>query len=241
MRDINECRAEVFCRAENKIKNLKRRRRRVVAVCIPLCLIVGVLSVLAFPRMLPTDNGGVVTTEDGNRNGAFTNGNIPDCSGVSDSITDGLENEGLTEVKPISYSFSLIWSTYGTSSYDSLTGRLVKDADATDPDEYTTILCIDDEKMLEIQKIIDDLDIESYHDSYDPFGDGGISNSPTTLILTVKTENFEKTVSVVGVTDSYTSGDPKGQKFLDACHKIIDIITATDEWKSLPEYERLYE
>lgn len=224
----------MFSRAENKIKNQKRRRRRVVAVCT-LSLIVGVVSVSMLPRMLPKDSGGVVTTENGNVNGAFVNGNIPDYSGVSDSITDGSENEGLTEVKPISYSFSLIWNTYGTSSYDSLSGRLVKDADATDPDNYTTILRLDDEKMLEIQKIIDDLDIESYPDSYDLFGDGGISDSPTTLILTVKTEIFEKTVSAVGISDSYTSSDPKGQKFLDACHRIIDIITATDEWKSLPE------
>lgn len=233
----------MFSRAENKIKRQKRRRRSFFAVC-SFCLIVGVFCGSMLPRMLPTDNGGIVTTENG---GEFLPDiDIPDAPEASignDGSQLGIPSDKGPSKDSLSekYSFSLTWNVYGISSYDSLTGRLVKDADATDLDEYTTILHLDDEKKLEIQKIIDDLDIESYPDNYDPFGDGVMSKPPTTLILTIKTEKFEKTLSAEGIPDPYTSSDPKAQKFLDACYKIRDILIATDEWKSLPEYERLYE
>ena len=54
MRDIEDCTAEVFRRGEKRIRERRRRRSRVLAVCIPVCLIIilwpavvlsGVLSV----------------------------------------------------------------------------------------------------------------------------------------------------------------------------------------------------
>lgn len=47
MRDLNECTAEVFRRSGERIKEMKRVRRRVLAVCVPLCFCVAVISVLA--------------------------------------------------------------------------------------------------------------------------------------------------------------------------------------------------
>lgn len=53
MREINECTAEVFRRSEKRIKERKRNRNRILALCIPLCLIVTVWSVTILPAMLP--------------------------------------------------------------------------------------------------------------------------------------------------------------------------------------------
>ena len=53
MREINECTVEVFRRSEKRIKERKRNRNRILALCIPLCLIVTVWSVMILPAMLP--------------------------------------------------------------------------------------------------------------------------------------------------------------------------------------------
>lgn len=49
MREINEYTQEVFRRSEKRIKERKRNRKRILAVCIPLCLVVTVFSVILMP------------------------------------------------------------------------------------------------------------------------------------------------------------------------------------------------
>ena len=44
MREINECTAEVFRRSENRIKERKQRRKRILMVCIPLVLCIPLCS-----------------------------------------------------------------------------------------------------------------------------------------------------------------------------------------------------
>lgn len=51
MRELNECTAEVFRRSEKRIKERKKNRNRILAFCIPLCLIVAVFSVMVRPAM----------------------------------------------------------------------------------------------------------------------------------------------------------------------------------------------
>ncbi len=53
MREINECTAEVFRRSEKRIKERKRNRNRILAFCIPLCLIVTVWSIMILPALMP--------------------------------------------------------------------------------------------------------------------------------------------------------------------------------------------
>lgn len=55
MREINECTAEVFRRSEKRIKERKRNRKRILAFCIPLCLIVTVWSIMILPAMMPAN------------------------------------------------------------------------------------------------------------------------------------------------------------------------------------------
>ena len=51
MRELNECKAEVFRRSENRIQERKKIRNRVLAWCIPLCLIGTIWSVTILPAM----------------------------------------------------------------------------------------------------------------------------------------------------------------------------------------------
>ena len=56
MRELDECTAEVFRRGEQRIKERRRKRGRVLAVCIPVCLIAAAWSAGVFPpAMLETE------------------------------------------------------------------------------------------------------------------------------------------------------------------------------------------
>ena len=57
MRNFEERKAEVFRRSENRIKERKRNRYRILALCIPLCLIVTVWSIMILPAMMPASKG----------------------------------------------------------------------------------------------------------------------------------------------------------------------------------------
>lgn len=141
---------------------------------------------------------------------------------------------------PEGFSFALTWNCYGVSSYDSATGKLVKTTDATHPEDYVTTHYINEKEAGQVWQLIQKLDIESYPDEYDP-NPGVFSTPDMTLILTVRTADGEKTVKAEGIAMSYESKDEKGQKFLDTCRAIEEILTDTEEWKALPDYEFLYE
>ena len=234
MRELNECKAEVFRRSDKRIKERRRKFNRVLALCVPLCLILTFFSVTILPSMMPkapeADGlSGNVTTEDVGKPG----NNKEDGNGDMDGAVN-------TDV-PDNLSFSLTWNTYGISSYDSATGKLVKTTDATNPEDYVTTLQLDGTQLFEIWELLWELDIETYPDEYNPHGNGLASKPSMTLILTLRDGDKVKTVRAENITLSYESDDPKGQKFLDTCKGIRDILTATDEWKALPEYEFLYD
>lgn len=138
------------------------------------------------------------------------------------------------------FDFSLTWDCYGISSYDSKTGKLVKTTDATNPEDYVTTYFLTEEQKQEIFNMIRELDVTSYPDTYEPH-DGGVASSPSmTLILSVNTDTIQKTITAENIALTFASDNPAGQKFLDVCKTIRDILTETKEWKALPEYEFFY-
>ena len=137
--------------------------------------------------------------------------------------------------------FSLHWGINGISSYDSKTGILIKTTDTINlnEDDYKSQLFLSNEQRSKIDKILINLNIESYPDSYDPYKEGDVytSSSPSRdIILTVG----EKTITCSDIALSGTSAGEKGRSFLKAVDEITEIITSTSEWQSLPEYEVLY-
>lgn len=162
------------------------------------------------------------------------------CFAVSCSSEQKAGNERETDSKTFEdgeeFSFSLRWNVFGISSYDSETGLLVKQGrDVENPEDYTATYFLTDGQRKEIMSIISDLDIMSYPDDYDPH-EGGLGSEPSmTLVLSVKTPEYEKTVSAVDIALTYKSDNKKGQRFLTACEKIRNILTSTEEWKNIPD------
>lgn len=51
MRELSECTAEVFRRSDERIKSIKNVRKRVMTVCVPLCLFAVVMSAVFLPSV----------------------------------------------------------------------------------------------------------------------------------------------------------------------------------------------
>ncbi len=140
------------------------------------------------------------------------------------------------------------WGVFGISSYDSVTGRLVKTTDATDPSAYVTELGFSGNVAESVYDVIQGIDIFAYPDTYDPFNAPGAesimgSEPNQTIVLKVRTGSREKTVSCPGI--AYGSLDDcwceEARDFMVAVRQIVSIITDTPEWQALPEYEFFYE
>ena len=159
---------------------------------------------------------------------------LPCFSGCAESL--------LPKEVPEDFSFALTWGVYGISSYDSRTGKLVKTTDATNPRDYVTYVKLSDEVMELIYKKLRALNVESYPDEYDP--DPLMASEPSAdLILTVRRGDQVKTIAAKDVSLFFDADAlfPKGKKFINTCTDISDILTSTEEWKALPDYEFKYD
>ncbi len=94
MRNLEDCKAEIFRRSEERIKERKRRRGRVLACCIPLCLLLVAGGIWLRPLLEPMDELGRINSEDyaiperelGGLAGSTLFGSVANCSSVE--ITD---------------------------------------------------------------------------------------------------------------------------------------------------------
>ena len=230
MKQLDEYKAEIFCRSENKIKQRKNNRNRILAVCIPLCLVLTLFSFTVLSEIWFEGVDGMPQIDD-----------LSEFTGDNKACKDGSADGAARTDVPDNLSFALTWNTYGISSYDSATGKLIKTTGATNPEDYITVLKLDETRLLEIWKLLCELDIETYPDEYCPHGKGLSSKPSMTLILTVRDGDKVKTVRAENIVSSYECDNPKGQKFLDTCKGIRDILIATEEWKALPECEFFYQ
>ena len=138
------------------------------------------------------------------------------------------------------FSFSLIWGVYGISSYDSKTGELVKTKDATNPSDYVTTYFLSEEELNLIYNYIKDANLNKYKDVYNPNWFKG-TNPSSTIILSYSYDGYEKTISSIDIAIGYDADNPRGDKYLKVIKSIVDILTNTDEWKALPDYEKYYD
>lgn len=137
---------------------------------------------------------------------------------------------------PDDFRFTIKWSVHA-SSYTSSNGQLIRIGDASDPDYGdTATLTLSDEQMKEIYELIDALDVESY-----PNKIGSESRPPIPLILTVQYGEVHKKIECYFASGLKDSENAQEQQYYSACQRIIEIITSTDEWNSLPESNRKYE
>ena len=152
----------------------------------------------------------------------------------------GCREKLLPQERPDDFSFSLTWGVYGTSSYDSRTGKLVKTTDATHPEDYVTYLHLSDEMLDYFYRLLRDLDVEDYPDEYDP--DPHTMCSPSSsLTVTVRAGGKTKVVNVDDMATSPIALIGKSKRYLETCKIIRDLLIETEEWKALPEYEFFYD
>lgn len=134
-----------------------------------------------------------------------------------------------------SFSFCLTWDNFGISSYNSSTGTLIKTWRTTRPDDYITTYHLTEDQKQKIYDLIAGLDILSYPDDY---SNAEAYTAPFfTIVLSVKTDTVEKTITAENLPPWYTSMDKQRNRFLVVCKEISDILTATEEWEALPPSE----
>ncbi|MBQ8641427.1 MAG: hypothetical protein IJ480_04355 [Clostridia bacterium] len=130
------------------------------------------------------------------------------------------------------YSFALQWGYDGMYSYDSTTGELVKGANVS---QYV----LTEAECLRIQDILRNLDVQSYPDEYNP-NENLATSPPMTLLLTVRTEAWEKTITAKEIASCYASEDRRGQRFLDVFVQITEILERTAVWNAMPDVDLFY-
>ncbi len=136
-----------------------------------------------------------------------------------------------------SFEFSIIFGTNGTSSYNSKTGELIRTKHSQNSEKYRGTMFLSEQKTDEVIALIQSLDILSYPDKYNPNKSDYYETPNETIILTVTTKDFSKTVTCDTVFFEHKGHNKKAQRFLDAVDAIEKIITETDEWKAFPELD----
>lgn len=171
------------------------------------------------------------------------------CRSVTQHSDNALYPETSDIELPEDFSFSMVWGTYGVSSYDSKSGKLVKTKDATDIGKYTTYVKMSKGELQTIYRcLFCDIDITKYPDSYDPFNAPGaktemMSEPNQTIIITATANGSTKTVTCTAVAfgslkDCYSD---EARAFLTAKQDIVDLITSFPEWKAFPDHEFFYQ
>ena len=157
------------------------------------------------------------------------------------------ENEEIEP--PEDFSFSIVWNTYGISSYDSTSGKLVKTKDTEHIEKYTKTVKMSEEELKTVYRyLFRDIDLLGYPDVYDPFNAPGaeliyISTPSQTVIISATANGITKTVTCAEIA----SGSPdscfseEARQFMLAKDKIVSLITSFPEWKAFPDYEVYYD
>lgn len=173
--------------------------------------------------------------------------NEGDISDIPENVIYSLTELGwIEDFSQKTTTFSLKFGTYGVSSYNSSTGKLVKTSHATHPEDYITEMFFDEETLTEIYKRLKELNIQSYPDYYDPINNPlselkMYSTPSKTIVLSVSTNEWTKSVICEDIACYNTGYNETAQNFLDFCSYLQQLITSTEEWEALPEYEFFYD
>ncbi len=137
------------------------------------------------------------------------------------------------------FSFALTWNTYGCSSYDSLTGVLVKTKDAPNPKEFTTTYHLTEEQKRSVFNYFRTINFDAFPDVYEPCE--SISTPCITLVLTIRYGEKVKTITANCVDYDFIGKDESATTFLNACKYLFTMLQSTDAWQALPDYPYLYD
>lgn len=132
MREINECTAEVFRRSEKRIKERKRNRNRILAFCIPLCLIVTVWSIMILPAMMPAsksdNNAGEGMDIMGSVDGTDASFVRVEIMSIGTTTQSTIQKDDATEVAQIYSTLQSSFVNSGGGNKESVDEEAVDDA-----------------------------------------------------------------------------------------------------------------
>ena len=104
MRELNECTAEVFRRSEKRIKERRRNRIRILAFCIPCCLVLTVWGVVGISPAVTEDSCDAADQEKNFDNTGemveylYSSLEIKKSNTVIESMTDAAETARIFEL-----------------------------------------------------------------------------------------------------------------------------------------------
>lgn len=104
MRELDECKAEIFRRSKNRKKERREKRNRILAISIPLVICFIVFSVIVLMEIMPAKDNG--TTNNGNRVCSYMAVEIENKKNMKSEI------QNITDTVEIDKIFSVIHSIY---------------------------------------------------------------------------------------------------------------------------------
>lgn len=171
------------------------------------------------------------------------------CRTVTQHGDNSLYPERSDIEMPDDFSFSIVWGTYGISSYDSLSGKLVKTKHATNVDKYTAFVKMSKGELQAVYRFLFfDIDITKYPDFYDPFNapdaEVKIASQPNqTIVITATSNGRTKTVTCTHIAFASLEDcfSDEARAFMRSEQEIVNLITSFSEWKAFPDYEFFYD
>ena len=137
--------------------------------------------------------------------------------------------KGSVAAVPEDFAFSLQWGCNGDSTYDSKTGTLGKRV----PEELTATYFLTEAQKAEIYHLIADMKPEKYPDDYTPLK--GQTKPAGVIRLSVTYNGMTKTITCHNVpVQSDAPNGKRGKAFMRVHDRIVEILSATDEWQAFP-------
>lgn len=228
MRELSECKKEIFDRSEKKIKERRKRRAHIMEFCIPLCVIV-IVSAFVFPNIIKNQQTEGILNE----NAEETDNDLKDeinietapeteLSGTQENCPDSDRGENAeTDMfigKYENFSFYIEWGKGGRFSYDGRTEIFRKDG------KEEKISLTEDEKI-QIYRMFRELDSFVHLETYVPKSGSQTSSYKETLVLTVGNGNYDITKRSENINDEFLNSLSEADfKYFDTCKTLENII-----------------
>ena len=148
------------------------------------------------------------------------------------------------KMPPDDFSFSLVWNTFGISSYDSKTGKLIKTTDTSNVKKYTATYKMTDGQIASVYSLL--IQLTDYPEIYDPYNDPEsetklVSTPSRTVIIKFTANGKTKTIQCKEISFGSTGYNDLATKFLRIERQLEGMVTSSDEWLTLPDYEVYYD
>ena len=142
MRNYDERKAEIFRRSENRIKERKRNRNRILALCIPLCLIITVMSVTMLPSLFPVYDKNMSAEDEGkdSAGGIESSGILTmqvELLGKDDALQSSVMNEDANAVTQIYYAIESVFVSAGENGKPAASQESVEDYEDKHKENYS--------------------------------------------------------------------------------------------------------